>query len=85
MRPILAALALTLAAIGLRASPAGAAPEQEPGVTLRVFDVQVLLNEICTLQQGQTPNVDKLMPTVNWASIAHTRFGHCLAYFLMAV
>ncbi|MEH0824354.1 MULTISPECIES: family 16 glycoside hydrolase [unclassified Micromonospora] len=71
--PVLAALTLTLAATGLWATPAGAAPEQEPGVTLRVFDVQVPLNEICTLKPGQTPNVDKLMPTINWTST--TDFG----------
>ncbi|MFF7857850.1 family 16 glycoside hydrolase [Streptomyces sp. NPDC007904] len=43
-------------------------PPQEPGVTLRVFDVQVPLSEICTLKPGQTPNVDRLMPTVDWRS-----------------
>ncbi|MYS28964.1 hypothetical protein GTW38_18905, partial [Streptomyces sp. SID7804] len=37
-------------------------PPQEPGVTLRVFDVQVPLDKICTLKPGQTPNVDRLMP-----------------------
>ena len=43
-------------------------PPQEPGVTLRVFDVQVPLEKICTLKPGQTPNVDKLMPTVDWST-----------------
>ncbi|WP_244298455.1 hypothetical protein [Micromonospora cremea] len=47
--PVLGAFALVLAA-GFWADPAGAAPEQEPGVTLRVFDVQVPLSEICTLK-----------------------------------
>ncbi len=43
-------------------------PPQEPGVTLRTYDVQVPLSEICTLKPGQTPNVDKLMPTINWTT-----------------
>ncbi|MDT0397473.1 family 16 glycoside hydrolase [Streptomyces edwardsiae] len=54
------------------ARPASAAqadvPPQEPGVTLRVFDVQVPLEKICTLKPGQTPNVDKLMPAVDWST-----------------
>ncbi|SDZ42312.1 F5/8 type C domain-containing protein [Micromonospora pattaloongensis] len=76
--PVRAAAALVLAG-GLWAvpAPAGAgtaAAEQEPGVTLRVFDVQVPLNELCTLKPGQTPNVDKLMPTINWTSAADFGF-----------
>jgi hypothetical protein len=55
------------------AAVAAALPEQEPGVTLRVFDVQTNLSEICTLKSGQTPNVDKLMPEINWTS--STDFG----------
>ncbi|MGW0435660.1 family 16 glycoside hydrolase [Micromonospora sp. NPDC003197] len=69
--------ATVLVASGLWSPPAAAAPPvraaievppQEPGVTLRVYDVQVPLTEICTLKPGQTPNVDKLMPTIDWAS-----------------
>ena len=71
--PVLGALALVLAA-GLWAVPAAAAPAQEPGVTLRVFDVQVPLTELCTLKPGQTPNVDKLMPTINWTTAADFGF-----------
>ncbi|MFC5924370.1 ricin-type beta-trefoil lectin domain protein [Micromonospora vulcania] len=71
--PVLGALALVLAA-GFWADPAGAAPAQEPGVTLRVYDVQVPLSEICTLKPAQTPNVDKLMPTINWSSAADFGF-----------
>ncbi|PRX49371.1 glucose/arabinose dehydrogenase [Prauserella shujinwangii] len=41
-------------------------PPQEPGVTLRTYDVQVPLSEICTIKPGQTPNVDKLMPVIDW-------------------
>ncbi|WP_405432074.1 hypothetical protein [Micromonospora sp. NBC_00617] len=52
--PVLGALALVLA-VGFWADPADAAPEQEPGVTLRVYDVQVPLSEICTLKPAQTP------------------------------
>ncbi|MBC7271004.1 MAG: hypothetical protein H5T76_20205, partial [Streptomyces sp.] len=45
-------------------------PPQEPGVTLRVFDVQVPLKQLCELKAGQTPNVDKLMPAIDWTSDA---------------
>ncbi|MYX04106.1 MULTISPECIES: family 16 glycoside hydrolase [unclassified Streptomyces] len=59
------------------ASPATAAPAprpqdelppQEPGVTLRVFDVQVPLDKLCDIKTGQTPNVDRLMPGIDWSS-----------------
>jgi len=43
-------------------------PPQEPGVTLRVFDVQVPLDDFCTLKPSQTPNIDKLMPTIDWST-----------------
>ncbi|SCF12109.1 ricin-type beta-trefoil lectin domain protein [Micromonospora chokoriensis] len=71
--PALGTLALVLTA-GSWAAPAAAAPAQEPGVTLRVFDVQVPLSEICTLKPAQTPNVDKLMSTINWTSAADFGF-----------
>ncbi|MGX1025697.1 lectin [Streptomyces sp. SAI-097] len=62
----------SLLAVGLSSAPAPAAdadlPPQEPGVTLRVFDVQGPLSGICTLKAGQTPNIDKLMPVVDWSS-----------------
>ena len=50
-------------------------PPQEPGVTLRVFDVQAPLSEICDLKPGQTPNVDRLMPTIDWSSDADFGVG----------
>ncbi|GHD03387.1 family 16 glycoside hydrolase [Zhihengliuella salsuginis] len=43
-------------------------PPQEPGITLRTFDLQQSLEALCTLKSGQTPNVDKLMPTVDWST-----------------
>lgn len=43
-------------------------PPQEPGVTLRTFDLQTPLSVLCTLKPGQTPNVDKLMPTIDWST-----------------
>lgn len=43
-------------------------PPQEPGVTLRVYDVQQPMSEICTLKPGQTPNVDVLKPAIDWTS-----------------
>ncbi|MFF6916439.1 family 16 glycoside hydrolase [Streptomyces sp. NPDC012466] len=53
-------------------SPTAAAdiPPQEPGVTLRVYDVQAPLSKLCTLKPGQTPNHDKVMPTVDWSTAA---------------
>ncbi|WP_428966168.1 family 16 glycoside hydrolase [Micromonospora fluostatini] len=67
-----AALVIGLAAVVPSPDPARAAnlPPQEPGVTLRTYDVRVPLSEICTLKPGQTPNVDKLMPVVDWTSTA---------------
>ena len=61
-----AALAALLAAVPI--TPAGAAPitadvpPQEPGVTLRSYDMGAPLSALCTLKPAQTPNVDKLMP-----------------------
>ncbi|MEU2978864.1 family 16 glycoside hydrolase [Streptomyces hirsutus] len=62
-------------AAGLCSAPPAAAapadiPPQEPGITLRVFDVQTPLSKLCTLKPGQTPNHDKLMPTVDWSTEA---------------
>lgn len=56
--------------LGGLAAPSSAAdiPPQEPGVTLRSFDIGLPLEEICTLKPGQTPNVDKLMPVIDWQS-----------------
>ncbi|MEV0715856.1 family 16 glycoside hydrolase [Asanoa sp. NPDC050611] len=68
-----AAAGLLVGGLLVAPAPANAAvapPPQEPGVTLRVFDTQVPLSEICDLKPGQTPNVDKLMPTINWTSTA---------------
>ncbi|MBD5784808.1 DUF1080 domain-containing protein [Cellulosimicrobium terreum] len=50
--------------------PAAAAdlPEQEPGVTLRTFQLAENPGAVCTLKSGQTPNVDKLMPTIDWTT-----------------
>ncbi|MCF6472235.1 DUF1080 domain-containing protein [Nonomuraea sp. MG754425] len=64
---------LLLLALSFLAAPAHAradVPPQEPGITLRTYDVQVELSKLCTLKPGQTPNVDKLMPTIDWTSDA---------------
>ncbi|WFE20611.1 DUF1080 domain-containing protein [Solwaraspora sp. WMMD937] len=67
---VVTALLASLAAVS--SSPAAAQvadlPPQEPGVTLRTYDIGVPLTEICTLKPGQTPNVDKLMPIVDWST-----------------
>lgn len=69
-----ALLAVTVLVTGLSAvvaTPAQAAvPPQEPGVTLRVFDMQTELSKLCTIKPGLTPNVDRLMPTINWTGAA---------------
>ncbi|WP_199443632.1 family 16 glycoside hydrolase [Umezawaea beigongshangensis] len=75
-RPRASAFGLLAAALLLSGVPgpaladprSDAPPPQEPGVTLRVFDVQVSLDRLCVLKPAQTPNVDKLMPTVDWTS-----------------
>ncbi|MFF5636990.1 ricin-type beta-trefoil lectin domain protein [Streptomyces sp. NPDC012825] len=54
----------------LKGRSAAALPPQTPGVTLRVFDVQIPLNNLCVLKPGQTPNIDKLMPVVDWSTAA---------------
>ncbi|MFB7407118.1 lectin [Streptomyces sp. NPDC056202] len=68
---------LTLGLSGLSAAPApadeavrAALPPQQPGVTQRVFDIQVPLNDLCDLKPGQTPNIDTLKPVVDWTSAA---------------
>ncbi|WP_436498953.1 hypothetical protein [Actinokineospora sp. HUAS TT18] len=53
------------------ATATAAIPEQQPGVTLRTYDVE--LSTLCALKPGQTPNVDKLMSTVDWSTT--TDFG----------
>jgi hypothetical protein len=62
----LVALCAALVVNVLIAMPAHAdVPPQEPGVTLRVFDVGVELDRLCTLKPGQTPNIDKLVPSID--------------------
>ncbi|GAA0957848.1 hypothetical protein GCM10009558_076200 [Virgisporangium aurantiacum] len=72
-----AALLGPMAVVAPIVTPAAAPPAlppQEPGVTLRTYDVRVPLSAICTLKPGQTPNVDKLMPTIDWTSAADFGF-----------
>ncbi|WP_416222874.1 ricin-type beta-trefoil lectin domain protein [Streptomyces sp. VB1] len=75
-RRLAVTLTVPLLALGLSLPADAAAPEaaplppQEPGVTLRVFDVQTSLKEICTLKPGQTPNIDKKMSVIDWTSDA---------------
>lgn len=72
-------------AAGLCSAPPAAAappdiPPQEPGVALRVFDVQTPLSKLCTLKPGQAPDHDKLMPTVDWSTEAD--FGWLSDHFV---
>jgi uncharacterized protein YegP (UPF0339 family) len=69
----LVSVCAALVVTGFVTAPAQAAvPPQEPGVTLRVFDVQTELDRLCTLKPGQTPNIDKLVPTID---LSGTVFG----------
>ncbi|WP_235792167.1 family 16 glycoside hydrolase [Virgibacillus salidurans] len=43
-------------------------PPQEPGVTLQVYDMARDLSQLCTLRSGQTPNVDRLAPTIDFST-----------------
>ncbi|RZQ61200.1 family 16 glycoside hydrolase [Amycolatopsis suaedae] len=68
-RSAVAAIALSTALAGLAPAQAAAdIPPQEPGVTLRVFDLQTDLAKLCVIKSGQTPNVDKLMPVIDWSA-----------------
>lgn len=64
--------AAVLASLTALSPPSAAAqadlPPQEPGVTLRTFDMQSPLTQLCALKPGQTPNVDKLMPVIDWST-----------------
>lgn len=53
---------------GPQAQPFAELPPQEPGVTLRTYDVQTELDEVCSLKPAQTPNVDKLMPQIDFST-----------------
>lgn len=57
------------AAVSPAANTPADLPQQEPGVTLRTFATPPL-SELCTLKSGQTPNVDKLMSTIDWSTDA---------------
>ena len=61
----LLALVLGLALLA-PAAQAQNPPPQEPGVTMRAFQLPRPLSEICTIKAGQTPNVDVLKPTIDW-------------------
>ncbi|OLF06812.1 hypothetical protein BLA60_30135 [Actinophytocola xinjiangensis] len=71
-RGLVALLCVSLAgSISALTAPSASAqdlPPQEPGVTLRTYDVQIPLDNVCTLKPGQTPNVDKLMPSIDWTT-----------------
>src|ERR1041384_2956195 len=75
LRPALISVAVLVAGLltpGTAAAHPGTPPPQQQGVTLRVFDVQVPLSEICTLKPAQTPNVDKKKSSVfagTWQAI----------------
>ncbi|MBU2665227.1 DUF1080 domain-containing protein [Actinoplanes bogorensis] len=60
--------ALLLGPLAAPSAAYAADPPQEPGVTLRTYDIGVPMSKVCELKPGQTPNVDKLMPNVDWST-----------------
>ncbi|GAB3721946.1 family 16 glycoside hydrolase [Nocardiopsis nanhaiensis] len=62
----LALVAATVLPVGNAAADPDDLPPQEPGVTLRVFDVGFEPEQTCTLTEGQTPNVDELRADIDW-------------------
>jgi hypothetical protein len=62
-----------LAVTGLAPGAMAATPDQEPGVTLRSFQLPPGLQDFCTLKSGTTPNADKLMATIDYSTEA--QFG----------
>ncbi|MFE6648051.1 family 16 glycoside hydrolase [Nocardioides sp. NPDC057772] len=79
---------LSVAAALLGSGPATAAeaelPPQEPGVTLRTYDMSRPIEQLCTLRAGQTPNVDKLTSVIDYDSpddfgLAERFISHALA------
>ncbi|MEU8821265.1 family 16 glycoside hydrolase [Actinoplanes sp. NPDC048796] len=69
-KPFALLAAVTLVGLVPALPAAAAVPPQEAGVTLRTFDLQTSRDSICTLKAGQTPNVDKKMPAINWTTSA---------------
>lgn len=68
-RGLLAAVtagALTLGLAGGVVAASAVPPGDEPGVTLRAFQLGQSISDICTLKAGQTPNVDQLKPVIDW-------------------
>lgn len=79
---------LSVVAAVLGSGPATAAeaelPPQEPGVTLRTYDMSRPIEQLCTLRAGQTPNVDKLTSVIDYDSpddfgLAERFISHALA------
>ena len=62
-------------ALGAFAGQAAAQATYEPGVTLRTYFLAQGPTTTCTLKSGQTPNVDKLMSTIDWTTAAQFADG----------
>ena len=63
-----ALVALAGAVAALTGTAAAQLPPQEPGVTLRTYQLGSTPNELCTIKAGTTPNVDKVLSTINWTT-----------------
>ncbi len=78
---VVGALALGLTA-GVTAATA-APPGDEPGVTMRAYQLGQPISELCTLKAAQTPNVDELKQTIDWD--APDEFGGLQDNYLVEV
>ncbi|MEE6297353.1 family 16 glycoside hydrolase, partial [Georgenia wangjunii] len=68
-----AVAAVSVAAVmgaALAAPAAADLPAQVPGVTLQTFQLASDPGAVCTLRSATTPNVDKVMPTIDWSTDA---------------
>ncbi|SEB54086.1 Carbohydrate binding module (family 6) [Nocardioides exalbidus] len=82
IRAIAAAVSGVLVA-GVGVAAIAVPPGDEPGVTMRAFQLGQSISSLCTIKAAQTPNVDQLKPTVDWSSPAD--FGGLQDNFLVHV
>jgi len=62
---LLTGTALLGGSIAALPAAAAAPPGQQDGLTLRTYQLGQPLSQLCELKEGQTPNVDKAVPTID--------------------
>lgn len=67
---LLTGTALLGGSIAALPAAAAAPPGQQDGLTLRTYQLGQPLSALCTLKDGQTPNVDKAVPTIDLTTAA---------------